>query len=163
MSDLRVYLVGCGKSKLDRPARVRDLYTGPLFRRSLAYAEHASRCDPDPWAEVYVLSALHGLCELDRIVPPYDLTLNDQTRAGRHAWAQRVVNELLRAGWDFERTEFVFLAGSAYVAPLVGWMPRWSAPVAHLGIGQGLAWLNEHTPGWTSSGSTGSGSAGGEA
>jgi hypothetical protein len=146
MADRRVYLVGCGKAKLTHAAPARDLYTGPLFRASLRYAEAAARLDPDPWGEVYILSGWHGLLGLDQWTLPYELALGDCDRAERRGWAEVVVEQMAGKGWDFERTEFVLLAGAAYVTPLTPHLKQWSAPMAGLGQGKRLAWLKANTP-----------------
>jgi len=39
LEPLTICLVGCGKSKLDRAAPAKDLYTGSLFRAARAFAE----------------------------------------------------------------------------------------------------------------------------
>lgn len=143
----RVYLIGCGKAKRDRPSQARSLYTGDLFRKSLAYAELASRQEPDVWGEVYVLSALHHLVDLDKVVPPYNVTLKGQSSGYKRRWAERVAGELVYSGWLPWQTEFVFLAGAEYVNPLRPHLPHVSEPMAGLGIGQRLAWLKARLEG----------------
>lgn len=49
-----VVLIGCSASKLDRAAPARELYTGRVFKASVAYAEATG-------AKWCVLSALHGV------------------------------------------------------------------------------------------------------
>lgn len=65
-------VIPCGAGKLPHPAYARDLYTGPLFRSSLRAGE---RLVERHRGTVAILSARHGLVELDRVVEPYDLTL----------------------------------------------------------------------------------------
>ena len=100
-------LVSCSAQKLDRPAPARQLYTSPLFRLSLAYAE--ARCD-----HVYVLSAFHDVLELDQRIDPYDWRLGSKRE--REAWAFRVANRVVpRHGRD---AHYVILAGNDYARPL---------------------------------------------
>jgi hypothetical protein len=63
---MRIGLVGCGRAK--RPGRhpARALYVGTLFRKALAYSEGM-------YDRTYILSALHGLVEPDRVLDWYDL------------------------------------------------------------------------------------------
>lgn len=100
-------LVGCAAQKLDQPAPARELYTSRLFRAALAYAE--ARC-----ARTYVLSALHGIVELDQVVEPYDQRLGSVHE--RSAWASRIVNCLIDRHGD--RVNFLLLAGLDYAAPI---------------------------------------------
>lgn len=82
-----VVLVGCVKSKLERPAPARDLYTSALFRKERAYAEATGT----RW---FVLSAEYGLVEPERVIDPYELHLSSTTRDYRADWGKRVVDEL---------------------------------------------------------------------
>src|SRR5258708_6437878 len=62
-------IIPCGATKLDRPAPARDLYTGPMFRHTLA----AAQAETDAiGGRVLVLSARHGLIDLDTVLEPYD-------------------------------------------------------------------------------------------
>ncbi len=72
------YVIPCGGSKLDRPAPARELYTGSMFRHTLTVASRAAADDMASGrgpARVLILSALHGLVELDTVLAPYDLKM----------------------------------------------------------------------------------------
>ncbi len=141
-------LISCSAQKLDRAAPARELYTSALFRGSLSYAER--RC-----SSVFVLSAKHGLVELDQVVEPYNLKLNDLNRKDRAAWATYVATALDRTFEDRREeptlrwASFLLLAGVAYTAPLVlelveGWRVHQDSieqPLARMQIGQRLAFL----------------------
>lgn len=100
-------LVSCGAQKLEDAAPARSLYTSPLFRLSLQYAEE--RCET-----TYVLSAAHGLVDLDRVLKPYDRRLGGKKE--RAIWARRVAGELVeRHGRD---VDYLILAGVDYAGPL---------------------------------------------
>ncbi len=98
-------LIACSSLKLGHAARARELYCSPLFRLSLAYAE--ARC-----AKTYVLSAMHGLVDLDDVIRPYDLRLKQLAKHTREQWgrdcarAYKILHEhgtpmLLLAGADY--------------------------------------------------------------
>lgn len=102
-------LIACCKTKLDRAAPVRELYTSPLFRLSLAYAE--TRC-----TRVYVASAQHDLLELDRVLAPYNRTMASLTPMQRKLFGAAVARGLVdRHGDAFD---LLILAGSAYIDPI---------------------------------------------
>ncbi len=82
-----VLLIGCVKTKRDRPAAARELFASPLFARRLAYAEAVGR----PW---FILSAKHALVEPDELLAPYDVYLAEQSTAYRTAWGAWVVERL---------------------------------------------------------------------
>lgn len=125
-------LVACSKTKLDRPSPARELYTSPLFRAARDYCEQTY----DGWL---ILSALHGLVTPGEIVVPYDVTLLTMSRRDRASWAARVAQGLRR--YAGPRDTLYVHAGDLYRH----WVPEWTAcpirvPLAHLGIGQQLAW-----------------------
>ena len=73
------YIVPCGAAKADAPTKARDLYTSAHFRFVLRTAEamaDGDRASGRP-ARVLIMSAEHGLVELDRILAPYDTTIAD--------------------------------------------------------------------------------------
>ncbi|MFS4091679.1 DUF6884 domain-containing protein [Streptomyces sp. AF1A] len=59
-------VIPCGSRKLGRPARAADLYIGSYHRACRSAAE-ALRPD-----RLLILSARHGLLDLDDVVEPYD-------------------------------------------------------------------------------------------
>jgi hypothetical protein len=68
-------VVNCTAAKADEPRPAGELYLGAsyLFARGAADALAART----PGARVVILSALHGLLELDAVVAPYDVTFGD--------------------------------------------------------------------------------------
>lgn len=80
-------LISCSKSKLATKAPARDLYTGSLFQKAVAWAERHQH----PW---FIVSALYGLVTPDQELQPYDFTLKQLRAREREAWGQRAVSEL---------------------------------------------------------------------
>jgi hypothetical protein len=137
----KVVLVGCGAKKLDHAAPARELYTGALVKKSIAYGLSLSPL-------VYIVSAEYGLVALDAVIEPYNRRLDELDLDERRAWANRV---RLRIESSLGRNHsLVILAGETYAAPLremaqqAGW--PFSEPLKGLEIGERLRWLNEHTP-----------------
>lgn len=129
-------LISCSAQKLDYGAPARELYSSALFRKSLAYAE--PRCSAS-----YVLSAEHGLVELDQQLEPYNTRLGGK----REAWARGVADALVAR---ISRAEtYLLLAGAAYADPLVaalrtrGHRGHIRQPLQGLEIGERLRWLTE--------------------
>jgi hypothetical protein len=73
------YVIPCSARKAAAAAPARDLYTGAMFRHSLAAAEALARWDRAQGheARILVLSALHGLVTLDQVIAPYDRKMGD--------------------------------------------------------------------------------------
>src|SRR5271170_4194379 len=99
----RIVLVACGKRKGNSRAKARYLYQGELFQKSLAYAQSLER------VAIYILSAKHGLLDLDTEIDPYDQTLKKMKIAGVKVWAQHVL-EQLRCVANLREDQFTFLA-----------------------------------------------------
>ncbi len=124
-------LISCSAQKLGHAAEARELYSSTMFRLSLAHAER--HC-----AEVYVLSALHGLVELDTVLAPYNQRLGD--KADREAWGRRVLTELKHR---HKPGPVEVLAGRSYSDALV-WPAGWSTsePLRGMKLGARLSWLS---------------------
>jgi hypothetical protein len=134
---MRICLVSCCKTKLSRQAKAEDLYQSPLFKKSRALAEAAF----DRW---FILSAKHGLVDPEQILRPYDKTLLRMSKPERLAWSELVteqISEVTKPG-----DEVTFLAGEWYRmftdAALKQAGRRVKAPLAGLGLGKQLQWLN---------------------
>jgi len=105
----RVALVSCVKKKRDAAAPACDLYLSQLFRGLRHYAEtHAN-----VW---YILSAEYGVLPPEKVIEPYERTLNKMPKRERLAWAEKVQEQLLDllpAG-----AEVILLAGQRYRADI---------------------------------------------
>ncbi len=127
-------LVSCSARKLTHAAPAHELYCSPLFRLSLAYAERTC-------SKVYVLSALHGLVEIDAMLDPYEQRLSGPDAA---EWGQRVI---ARIEARHEPGAVAILAGAVYAdAVIAAARPgsRWAfvRPLGNMSIGARLQWLS---------------------
>lgn len=138
-------LVGCGKSKLTRPAPAKDLYTGNLFRLARAYAEKTC----DGWG---ILSAKHNFVLPDEVLKPYDFTMKQIDKDHRQQWIWRTQSLLFqKLPWETYRTKdgylkirgirFVFLAGGAYEIAVEKNGYTVTFPLWGMGLGNRIQWL----------------------
>lgn len=148
-----IALIGCSVQKRAAPAPARELYVSALFRASLQYAEAVLG------AEVFILSAQHGLVRPDQELEPYDFSLADLDPWERAWWAHEVeaqFAEVLGAElvpvrpdvdpceseWRLEQSglRLVLLAGELYrfTPPFP---QRFEEPLSGMGIGSRKAWL----------------------
>jgi len=130
----RIFLLPCAKRKKPFRTRAADLYDSALFRKMLHYAERHS---PDA---VLVLSARHGLLELDDLIDPYEQTLNAMPVREVKAWTERVLRQL-RERADLERDHFTILAGEKYRRYLLPHLRHSCIPMEGLSIGRQLRFL----------------------
>lgn len=127
----KIVLISCVSQKLPHKARVEDLYISTLFKLNLKYAR---KLKPDA---IFILSAMHGLLELDAEIAPYNVTLNEMPSAERRAWA-KIVLEQLRKHTNLQDDHFVFLAGQNYRKYLAPSLASFEVPLERLPIGKQL-------------------------
>lgn len=87
-----IVIIPCGGAKADRATTAVRLYTGQMFTHTLR-AARAITTD----ANIYILSALHGLITLDTIVAPYDTRMGNTgcvtaDQVARQATAHDIAN-----------------------------------------------------------------------
>ncbi len=100
-----IYLITCAKTKTSSRSPASELYISPNFRKLKALA--AKRAER--W---YILSAKYGLLEPNQVIDPYELTLNDMSKAERREWAGRVFQQLAKEIVPEDRV--TILAGQKY-------------------------------------------------
>lgn len=152
MSEARaIYLVGCGASKLDRPARARELYTGSLFVAARRYVELQA-------ATWLILSAKHGVVDPRQRLEPYEQKLPKRGEDLLY-WAKGCASGALykTSRWvDRERgipdntpdpRRFIFLCGVEYARPVAEWLTRFGypseQPLEGLQLGERLRWFKK--------------------
>ena len=137
-----LFLVSCVSKKRETEAPARCLNTSDWFQKARAYVESTGR----PW---FILSAKYGLVRPEKVIRPYNETLNSPCpKDKRREWADRVLDELEP---HLEGVgSVVILAGERYrefLEPeLRGRGVDVCVPMRGLPIGKQLAWLKKHTP-----------------
>lgn len=125
-----VVLVPCGSAKRPYRAAAGEMYAGSYHRACRRYAE---RIGAD---RTLVLSARHGLLDLDEPIDPYDLRMGQPgsvTTATIREQAERL---------GIACADVVLLGGRAYVERAAPVWPQARTPLAHIGgIGHQLAAL----------------------
>lgn len=129
-----IVLISCGKLKRSQRCQAQHLYIGDLFQKSLAYA-HRIGADA-----IFILSAKHGLLELDQEIAPYEMTLLGMPAIETARWADLVL-ERLRSHTQLTTDRFVILAGVVYRARLVPHLNNVELPLRGLRFGEQLKFL----------------------
>ena len=139
---MSLYLISCVGKKLSVPAPAADLYTSPWFRKARLYVAKSG----EPWL---ILSAKYGLVHPDKVIEPYDVTLNTMPVADRREWAKKVFADLESYLAGVETV--VFLAGNRYreflEGPLAAKGVTVSVPMEGLRNGEQLSWLEREING----------------
>jgi hypothetical protein len=130
-------LVSCVGKKKSTAVTAKDLYQSEWFKKAKAYAETVG----DRW---FILSAKHGLLSPERIVGPYECTLNEMPIAERREWGERTTGEIEK---EISGGRIVILAGEKYAEFLDLSKYYTERPMKGFGIGKQLAWLKKQTEG----------------
>lgn len=136
-----VYLISCVKSKrMDvTECKSEEMYTGTLFKAAFRYAQNRVS---DKESQIYILSAKYGLLSLSDVISPYEMTLNTMSPSERDEWGSRVFAQM-KQRFDIDTTKFVFLAGRAYIDPLLKYLPLQNCfnPLVGMSLGVRVQWL----------------------
>lgn len=105
-----IALIPCCGPKLDTAAAARDLYTSSTFRTQLD-AALASGCD-----RVMIVSAKHGLLDLDEQCAPYDVRIEQTTLTPESLAAQAlsVLGDDIGGVWAFLPSKYLALVDAAF-------------------------------------------------
>lgn len=142
----KIVLVSCVGKKQATPTKAADFYQSTWFKKARSYAELVG----DQW---HILSAHYGLISPEKVIKPYELTLNSMPIDLRKDWAWTVWEDI-ECEFDPTGNELIVLAGLRYrefLVPLLrgaafGWIDEPSftvqVPMEGLKIGQQLQWLS---------------------
>ena len=122
---MKIGLVSCSKAKKGYICSAREMYSeSNTFRLSLEYLEKT--CD-----KIFILSAKHGLLDLEDTIQPYDETLVEKPVAERRKWADEVILKL-KEKTDLEKDQFIILAGQKYNEFLLEHIKKFQLPLEGL-------------------------------
>lgn len=133
-----VILIACGKEKRKEASKAKNLYKGSYFKKTLEYAYILSKKYK---ADIYILSAKYGLLDIDKIIYPYNFTLNDVNERYKKNWSYRVIKKLNKKIKKTDRV--IFLAGKNYNKYLKMYYKNNLEPLEGLRIGEKMKRLNE--------------------
>jgi len=101
---IHTFVIPCGGEKTAHAAPARDLYVGQMFKNTLAAAEKyaADRAAEGQAVQILILSAKHGLLDLDTVVEPYDCEMMATRRKVNPASikVEALVEQLAERGLD---------------------------------------------------------------
>jgi len=132
----KIVLISCCKQKKSIPSPAKDIYISTLFKYSFRYA---NTLHPD---KILILSAKHGLLELEEIIEPYNKTLNDFTLIERKKWSNSIIVDLKKIA-DLDFDHFTILAGNRYCQFILPHLNHYSRPLEGLSIGKQLQFLKK--------------------
>ena len=132
-----VYLISCSNGKIDKSAPAAELYTSPLFAKSLSYSRKNAEDD-----YINILSAKYHLVALNQVIAPYDLTLKNFSRQDKKDWANKVYSQILDK-YDLQYDRFMFLAGADYTDELMSKFKYKTDVLEGMRIGERMEYLDK--------------------
>ncbi|MGL4987544.1 MAG: DUF6884 domain-containing protein [Treponemataceae bacterium] len=130
----KIVLISCVSKKKEYKTKAQELYGSTLFKYSLSYGRSLN---PD---KIFILSALHGLVELDQEIEPYNVTLTNLAKKERVQWGKKVIEQLKNHS-DIKNDTFIILAGKLYSDPIEDYLENIEYPLVGLKIGERLSFL----------------------
>lgn len=132
MSEIPVVtLIACCATKKKTPDKAIDLYQSDLFKKSVKYALSYR-------LPIYILSAKYGLINSNRLIFPYNLTLNNFSKDDLIDWEKKVAIDIKK---NFGDNPLIVLAGSKYLVFGDYCDNKIINPMRGLGIGERLHYL----------------------
>lgn len=123
--------ISCGIQKRSKRCPAWQMYCSVNSRLALSYGK---KMWDDGKANVYILSAKHGLLPLDKEIEPYSKTLVDASEEVVEKWAEKVIIQMKRAKVDFD-AKTVWLTTTAYSDPIKDHFKRSEFPLDGKGVG----------------------------
>jgi hypothetical protein len=132
-----IALISCVSKKCLYKTEAKNMYTSPLFVKSLKYANDILKPN-----KIFILSAKYGLLNINEKIEPYNETLNDKKQKEKRKWANDVMNQLMKE-CDLNNDRFIFLERKNYYEKLILSLPNNEILMENLQIGKKLQWLKE--------------------
>lgn len=130
---MQIALIACCGEKKQESCKAEDIYKSPLFLLSKTWVKKRNL----KWM---ILSAKHGLLNPDKIIDPYNLSLNNFKKDDLKKWDLMVQSQIKKT--FLVPPFFVILAGHKYQGPFKKF--NYVDVLKSLGIGQRLKFLKEN-------------------
>ena len=132
-----IILLMCGKNKEKYKTKAKNLYSSERFRVSLEYAKTLTNVN-----NIFILSAKHGLVELETELEPYDKSVYDMTIIEKTEWVKMVISQIERK-MNLDRFNFIFLTDDFYCEYFQQYLKNIELPLHGLIQSEHLRWFNE--------------------
>ena len=124
-----IVFIGCGATKMKTACKARKMYVGNYVQLCLAYAQTFTTQD-----NIYILSAKYGVLPLEKVIEPYNKTLNNMNIEEKQDWKNMVIKQLEDIGINKD-TEVVFICGTNYYTLLEDYFTNYKLPLPKQRIG----------------------------
>lgn len=124
-----IVFVGCGSVKKNIACKAGDMYTGSYFKLCMTYAKTLTTDD-----NIYILSAKYGVLPLNKVIEPYNKTLNKMNKEEKEKWINMVVTQLHELHIT-PNTPVTFICGKNYYQSLTNYFTNITTPLPGGGMG----------------------------
>lgn len=124
-----IVFIGCGATKMKTACKARKMYVGNYVQLCLAYAQTFTTQD-----NIYILSAKYAVLPLEKVIEPYNKTLNNMNIEEKQDWKNMVIKQLEEMNINKD-TEVVFICGTNYYTLLEDYFTNYKLPLPKQGIG----------------------------
>lgn len=106
----KIALLSCTKDKLLYKSKVKDLYSASIhFKNTL------QKIQKENFDYIYVISAKHGVLELDQEINPYNFTLSELSVLEKRKWAKNIANQLKEKNINIRQDNFYSFLDKEYL------------------------------------------------
>ena len=135
-----IIFIGCGKFKNNVSCVAEKMYIGNYFKTCLTYA----KCVCNSNDSIYILSAKYGVLSLDKVIEPYDITLNNYSTAEYNNWLNKVIVQLKKLHIT-NKEKVMFLCGKNYYKGLCSYFTDYVIPLKdYPGMGYQIQYMNKY-------------------
>jgi len=132
---MNIALISCSSKKKNYECKAEEMYSeSTLFRYSLKYAKQK-------FDKIFILSAKYKLLDLNKIIIPYNITLNKMSKNEKDDWYKEVSKQITN---QTSIDDIIYiLAGKNYYSHLS--IPNQIIIITNLPIGKRIKWLKDKT------------------
>jgi len=127
-----VVLITCTKHKHEGSHKAEFLYSAS--ENFVKYLECARLMADD--RDIFIISALHCLLPLDKIIDSYECALTKKPKQEQFAWGNEVATQLSML-YVLNNTRFIVIADRNYCSALLPYLPSMDMPLHDVGCGPG--------------------------
>ena len=132
-----IILLMCGKNKEKYKTKAKNLYNSERFKLSLEYANTLAN-----EKNIFILSAKHGLVELETELIPYDKSVYDMTIIEKTEWVKMIITKI-KSKMNLDIYNFVFLTDDFYCEYFPQYLKNVEMPLQGLIQSDHIKWFKE--------------------
>ena len=124
---MRIGLIGASTNIKEQETKAKDLYSCDRFFNSLLdYAKYVLKCD-----KIFILSPLHGLVNLQDILPPREKSITELEDIQRYDWSCKILDQL-KSRTNYKTDEFFILCNAKFYEYFIVELKKTTIPFIYM-------------------------------